>query len=87
MREAWHTNEDKLYIIPQNSPVAVVDNHNLKRQLEEEELLAKLIAKEKREQAIENQQAYLERYSQNNYSKSDKDRKRELVMKAFHSNN
>ncbi|MFJ7668248.1 hypothetical protein ACIQXI_14210 [Lysinibacillus sp. NPDC097195] len=27
MREAWHTNEERLYILPQNLPVAEVENH------------------------------------------------------------
>lgn len=57
------------------------------RQLEEKALLAKSAVEENRKQAIENQQTYLERYSQSNYVKSDKDKKRELVMKAFLSNN
>lgn len=57
------------------------------RQLEEKALSAKLAAEENRKQAIENQQTFLERYSQSNYVKSDKDKKRELVMKAFLSNN
>ncbi|MFJ7738257.1 hypothetical protein ACIQ2D_18235 [Lysinibacillus sp. NPDC097287] len=59
----------------------------LKRQLEEEALFAKLAAEEKRKQAIENKQAYLERYSQSNYANSDKEKKREQLMKAFLSNN
>lgn len=59
----------------------------LTRQLEEEELLTKLVGEKKREQAIKNQQAYLERNSQSNYAKSDKNKKHKLVMKAFLSNN
>lgn len=27
MREAWHMNEEKLYIIPQNLPAVEIDNH------------------------------------------------------------
>ncbi|MGY4797192.1 hypothetical protein ACVNNN_19730 [Lysinibacillus fusiformis] len=27
MREAWHTNDDRLYIIPQNLPAPEIDNH------------------------------------------------------------
>ncbi|WP_075619817.1 competence protein CoiA family protein [Paenisporosarcina indica] len=59
----------------------------LERQLEEETHLTNLATEEKRNQVVENQQVYLKSYSQSKYAKSDKDKKRELVMKAFHSNN
>lgn len=60
---------------------------SLERQLREEARLAALEAEENRKKAIEQQQAYLKKYSQSNYAKSDQDTKLERIMKAFHSNN
>lgn len=93
--KAFKMNDENLSLVDQDNEINNQSkyaehfaraNEALKRQLEEEVLLAKIEAEEKGKQAIENKEAYLERYSQSNFAKSDNDKKREQLMKAFLSN-